>query len=82
MVQAAAGLAHTAVLDASGAVYTLGWNQDGQLGLAQQWRDDRVSRNSPTLVGGLLEHEDVVQVRAPRTSLQRAGGLPACCRAG
>ena len=37
MVQAAAGLAYTALLDERGPAYTLGWNQDGQLGLAQQW---------------------------------------------
>ena len=56
--QVAAGLAHTAVATADGAVYTFGWNADGQLGLG-----DTVSREGPTLVEGALDDEHITQVR-------------------
>ena len=59
LLQVSAGLAHTAIIDATGALYTLGWNQDGQLGVG-----DLRSRDRPTLVAGLLEQEDAVQVLA------------------
>ena len=67
-LQVAAGLAHTAVLDTQGALYTLGWGLHGQLGLA-----DTGSRDRPTLVGGQLEQEDAVQA-CPCLLTQRATG--------
>ena len=69
-LQVAAGLAHTAILDTNGAVYTLGWNQDGQLGLGEVH-----SRDQPTLVPGCLEDEDAVQA-SPLSHL-RPGRV--CC---
>ena len=61
----AAGMAHTVAASRDGAVYSFGWNSNGQLGLMGRQQQQQQLQNSllPMLVeDARLEDEHIVQV--------------------
>lgn len=71
LAAAAAGMAHTVVLSKDGAVYTSGWNSNGQLGLGArqgsrvQGQQEQQQQSSlvPVLVqSDVMDSEHIIQV--------------------
>ena len=60
----AAGMAHTVAASRDGAVYSFGWNSNGQLGLMGRQQQQLRSSLLPMLVeDSQLEDEHIIQVR-------------------
>jgi len=61
ITQVAMGGGHTIALDASGVVYTWGYNRYGELGIGNE---NGIGSNIPVEVGGVLSQKTIIQVAA------------------